>query len=249
MGGEGGSRASRNVGASASRTNRALGKENTSGAFEFVGILRLRPPFASERGNYAQNDIDRSCLPKWIFERWTLPREQLSTGFRDVHVIFEADAELTRNVNARLIAESHVLGQQRSVAAHQIRPLVAVHAHTVAETMWKELVVWSIAGVGDDLARSCVHGLAFDAGPGCLQRRCLGAMNNVEHSLHLVGSFAEDESSRDVGNVAFDGATVIHKNDGALVNDLIGHRAMRNSGELANLHARLARKTNAVVSV
>ena len=80
-----------------------------------------------------------------IFQRRALRREQFRAVLRDVHVVFEPHAELAANINSRLVAESHVGLQLGCVTAHQVRPLVAVHAHAVAEAVREVLVARAVA--------------------------------------------------------------------------------------------------------
>jgi hypothetical protein len=122
------------------------------------------------------------------------------------------------------------------VAADQIGPLVAVHAHAVSEAMGEVLVIGAVACVGDDFARGGVDGAGFRAGLGGGQRGALGAMHNVEDLLHLVAGFAEHKGARDVGRVAFHRAAAVDHHDRAFANFLRCDRAVRESGKLANLY-------------
>src|SRR5258708_545510 len=79
--------------------------------------------------------------PKRILQRRALRREQLRSVFGDVHVVFQTHTELAANINAGLVAETHIRGQQLRVAPDKIRPLVAVHADAVAQTMGEVLVI------------------------------------------------------------------------------------------------------------
>jgi len=60
-------------------------------------------------------------------------REQLGAVLGDVHVVFEAHAEFAAQVHSWFIAEHHARREFQLVAAHQVWPLVSVHAHAVAE--------------------------------------------------------------------------------------------------------------------
>src|SRR5215468_3401821 len=103
----------------------------------------------------------RRCLglPKWIFYAPALRREQLRTVLCDVHIVFEPYAEFSADVDARLVAETHVGFQAESISTHQVGPFMAVHADAMAQAMGEVLVIWPIARVGDHLARGSVNGL------------------------------------------------------------------------------------------
>ena len=51
---------------------------------------------------------------------------------RHVEMVFQADAELTRHADHRLVAEAHALGQRRVVTADQVRAFVDVQANAMA---------------------------------------------------------------------------------------------------------------------
>src|SRR5437763_15677069 len=75
----------------------------------------------------------RASLTERMLQARALRREQLRAVCSDVHVVFQTHAELAANVNPRFIAEAHAGLQPQSVAAHQVRPLVAIHADAVSE--------------------------------------------------------------------------------------------------------------------
>src|SRR5581483_5698015 len=75
-----------------------------------------------------------SAFGEGIFQRRTLGSEQLRAVFSHVHVVFQANAEFSPDVNPRLVAGGHVGLEFGLVAAHQVGPLVSVHAHSVAQT-------------------------------------------------------------------------------------------------------------------
>jgi len=94
-------------------------------------------------------------VPERVFQRGTLRSEQFCSVFHDVHVVLQTDAEISADVNARLIAEGHLRLKFRRVAADEIGPLVAVHAYAVSQAMREVFVIRAVARVGDDLARGC----------------------------------------------------------------------------------------------
>src|SRR5689334_23685399 len=86
--------------------------------------------------------------------------EQLGAFLGDVHAILQAHPELATLVHPRLVAETHARRQLALVAAHQVRPFMAVHADAVAQAMREVAVVGTEARVGDDLARGAIHRFA-----------------------------------------------------------------------------------------
>src|ERR1700690_2076119 len=92
-------------------------------------------------------------VPKRLLQRWTLRREQFGAVLQNMHVVFQSDAELSANVDSRLIAEGHLRLKFCRIAAHQIRPLVSIHAHAVSQAMREVFEVWAVARIGDYLAR------------------------------------------------------------------------------------------------
>src|SRR5271166_3486661 len=85
--------------------------------------------------------LAQRSTPERILQRRALQREQFRAALRDVHVIFEPNPKLATNVYAGLIAERHIRRQWSGVPAHQVRPLVAVHAHAVSHAMREVFVV------------------------------------------------------------------------------------------------------------
>src|SRR6202042_1849031 len=108
-----------------------------------------------------------------LFERWTLRRQQFRAALGNVHVVFQANAELTADVHAGLVTERHMGCQRQAIAPDQVRPLVAVHPQPVAHAMREVQVAGAIAGIHDDLTRGGVYGLARYPGPGRGERRAL----------------------------------------------------------------------------
>src|SRR6185436_4243419 len=88
-------------------------------------LSRRRPSLRSER----------------MLQRLAGRGQKFGAGRGDVHVVFEPDPEFTLDVDAWLVAEDHaglqrrVGGPAKHVVLHQVRPLVHVHPHAMADTM------------------------------------------------------------------------------------------------------------------
>src|SRR5947209_243362 len=145
-----------------------------------------------------------------MLERWALRGEQLGAILGDMHVVFKPDTELATNVDAGLIAERHVGRKDGRVAAHEVRPLMAVHAHSVTDAVGEVLVIGTVASVSDDLPSGRVNLPTVDARPSRCESDALGFVNDVEYGFHFVGSFSEDEGASDVGGIALDLATPVN---------------------------------------
>lgn len=65
----------------------------------------------------------------------------------------------------------------------------------------------------------------------------------------MISGFAEDESTSNVGVIAFDEAAVIDHDDGVFLDGLRGQRTMRVGAVLAHLDARLAAETHLPVGL
>src|SRR5581483_9827142 len=102
------------------------------------------------------------------------------------HVIFETYAELTWDIDPRLIAENHVGFERRFVFSDEVGPLVTIHSHAVTQTVRKVFVVWAVTGICDDFSRGCIDAFARHAGASGPQRGTLGSMHDVENRLHFV---------------------------------------------------------------
>ena len=109
-------------------------------------------------------DHYRSRGGEGVFEARALRGEHLAAVFCEVPVVFEADTELSGNVDAGLVREAHSGGERGGIAADKIRPFVAVHADTVSDAVGEVFVVGAVAGGGDDIAGGFVDGLALHAG-------------------------------------------------------------------------------------
>ena len=169
--------------------------------------------------------------------------EEFGSGFGDVHVVFEADAEgfgVIGEVDAGLVGEGHVGGEELGVAADQVGPLVHVHADAVADAVGEVLVIGTEAGGGDDVAGGGIYGLHFDAWARCREGGGLGAVDDVEDALLTVGWDAVDEGSGDVGLIAVDEAAVVDEDDLIFADDLRGRGAVGLGGEGGDLAGGLS---------
>src|SRR5439155_7585554 len=124
--------------------------------------------------------VFQSRAAEWIVEGWALRGEQLGAFVGDQHVVFQAHAEFSANVNAGLVAEGHVRRKRQSVAAYQVGPLVTVRPQAVANARSEVVVVGAVSGVGDHLAFRGVHSLTFHSGTRRGQRRTLRTVNDLE---------------------------------------------------------------------
>src|SRR5215510_14934519 len=85
------------------------------------------------------------------FERLALRRKQCRSVIGNEHVVLETDAELTGDVNARLVAEHHARTkrQLRVPAEHvvldEIWPLMHIHAQAMAKTVSEELIARAVS--------------------------------------------------------------------------------------------------------
>src|SRR5581483_5254166 len=189
---------------------------------------------------------------EWLFEGRAGRGEQLGAVGGYDHVVFQADTELATDVNAGFVAEGHAGRERQGVAAHQVGPLVAVHADAVAQAMGEVLVAGGEAGVADELARGRVHGFARRTRLRRLERRLLRALDDFKDAQHLVPQlavpcFAEHEGARDVGLVAFHVATAVNHQDRAFANDLGREGTVRQRGVRPYLNAGSAAEAQAAV--
>src|SRR5262249_57541178 len=97
-----------------------------------------------------------SCNGEGVFRRRTLRREEFCAGLGDVHIVFEPHAKFAADVDAWFVAENHVRCESRLISANQVRPLVAVHSHTVTDAVGEELVVPTAPRPGNHLAPPAV---------------------------------------------------------------------------------------------
>src|SRR3989304_1792518 len=92
--------------------------------------------------------------------------EVLAAAFGDDDGVFVADAELAGGVDPRPRGDRHPGNETDGVPADDVRPLVAVEADAVAETVGEVSVAGTEAGVVQDLAGGGGPRLGFDAGAG-----------------------------------------------------------------------------------
>ena len=98
-----------------------------------------------------------------IFQRRALRRQQLGAILVMSMIIFEADAELARDIDAGLVAEGHAglrrgfRSQPNMLLRTKVGPLVHVHADAVADAVSEVLEAGSVAAIDNDLARRGIH--------------------------------------------------------------------------------------------
>src|SRR5207247_7090214 len=134
-----------------------------------------------------------------IVERWTLRGEQLCAISRNAHVVYQANAEFAADVDSRFIAERHIGSEFRRIAAHQIWPLVPIHAHAVPHTVSEIFVVGTVTRVRNHPSRSRIHCPALQSRMRCRQHRALRTVHDIEDLLLFVCRLAPDECSRNYG--------------------------------------------------
>jgi len=71
--------------------------------------------------------------------------EEFGAVFGDVHVIFEADAEVAAEVDAGFVGEDHAGNHLLGVAADEVGPFVHVEADAVADAVVEVVVAGSVA--------------------------------------------------------------------------------------------------------
>src|SRR5207244_8458870 len=122
---------------------------------------------------------------------------------RDEDAVLVADAHLAGDVDPGLVGEAHPRPQLRRVAAHQVRPLVAVHADAVAHAVREVLVAGPEAGLLDHAAGGGVHGLRLDSRLRGLDGGLLRAAHHVPDAPLAIGRRpAEDARARGVARLA-----------------------------------------------
>ena len=185
-----------------------------------------------------------------MFEAGALRSEEFGAVFGDVHIVFETDAEgfgVIGEIDAGLVGEGHVGGEELGVAADEVVPLVHVHADSVADAVGEVFVIRAEAGGGDDVACCGVDRLHFDAGASGGEGGGLRLVHDVEYALLAVGGFAVDEAAGHVGLVALDEAAVVDEDDLVFADDLRGGRAVGLGGEGGDLAGGFAANATAGV--
>ena len=89
-------------------------------------------------------------------------RNVLAAGLRENHNVLNADAQLPRQINARLRADDCPGGQGLRVGGGGVGAFVNLYADAVAKAVAEKCAV---AGVFDDRPGGAVHRRAADAGP------------------------------------------------------------------------------------
>src|SRR5215813_8796477 len=124
----------------------------------------VQPKVEANRASAPEDELPGTLLfPKRLLHRRTLWREQLRPVFGDAHIVLEPHAKLSPDVNPGLIAERHVGCEFQRVPAHQIRPLVSIHADAVPHTVREEFVVRSVTAIVDYFPRRSIDRAALDS--------------------------------------------------------------------------------------
>src|SRR5438105_5813422 len=161
-----------------------------------------RSSSASSRGGIF-SEGGRPSHHRRLLRRSRPLREALRAVRGDGDDVLVADAHLPRDVDPRLVGEAHAGAQGGAVGAHEVGPLVAVHADAVAQTMGEELVVGAEARLLDHAAGGRVHGLRLQPLAGGGEARLLRAPHDVpDAALAIGGGGAEHARARDVARVA-----------------------------------------------
>src|SRR5277367_857735 len=101
-------------------------------------------------------------LTERLIDGRTLLAKHPGAVLGDVHAIFQAHSEFAENGDGGFVAEAHPRLHRALVAAHQIRPFVAIQADSVPGAMResRELVARPESGIGDHLSSGGVHRFA-----------------------------------------------------------------------------------------
>src|ERR1043166_6852721 len=176
-----------------------------------------------------------SMSGKWTVDGRTWLRKKLRAVLGHVETVLEPDPEFAVDGDHRLVAEAHARLERRPVAAGEVGPLVAVKADAVAGTMGKtgHFVVRSEAGVGDDLARGRIDGLARHAGFGGVECRHLSALLEIPDLGLALRRLAEHDGARDVRLIAIHDAAVVDLDDVCVVDGYQSDAAVRKCREFA----------------
>ena len=147
-----------------------------------------------------------------VLEAGALGCQEFGSVFGDEHLVFEADAEFAREVDAGFVGEDHIGGELLVVSGDEVGPLVHVQTDAVADTVGEVGVARTVAGGDDDRAGGGVYRLHFDARARGGERGGLGVVDVLEDFALQVGGGSVNEAARDVGGVALDGAAVVDEN-------------------------------------
>src|SRR5207302_10724699 len=89
-----------------------------------------------------------------------------------------------------------------------------------ADSMGEILVVRPVPCIYDHLASGGVHVLASNTWPGCLQRRPLSSLHNVEDLELLVGRFSKHSRASYIRRVVLNTAASVDQHDVAFAKPL-----------------------------
>src|SRR5438874_2756751 len=181
-----------------------------------------------------------------LLHRLRQRREGLRPRLGHVPAILEADAELARDVESRLVGEAHAGLERRAVASHEVGRLVHVHPDAVAGAMRepRQAVVLAPALLLVEGADGLVDRPDRRADLRRLQRELLSALHRVPELALARRGRTGDPAAGDVGLVAVDRAAGVDEDDRALVDALRLDRAVRKSARLIQQHqSELVRAT------
>lgn len=130
----------------------------------------------------------------------------------DGHYVFATEAEFVGDVDAGLVGESHIRFEDGGAGANEVGMLVAIEADAVAEAMGEEFIAGAVAGSGDDVAGSIVHGTGKFSGAGGIESSILGFADDFKNTLIFLAGFAEDAGTGDIGFVTFNRAPAVNQN-------------------------------------
>src|SRR5262245_54726951 len=130
--------------------------------------------------------------------------------------VLEADAELAREVDPRLVAERHPRLERDLAAAVEVRLLVSLEPDAVPEAVAEDRVAAGIAGALDRRKRGAVHLATGDARRRALEGGDLRAAHGLPRPRELGRRrAAEGPGARDVALVAVQRAAGVDEHAGA----------------------------------
>src|SRR5262245_51772087 len=146
-----------------------------------------------------------------LLYRLTLLGKKLRPAVGDVQTILEPNTELAVAHDRRFVTEAHSGLNRRLVPPHEVCPLVPVQADSVPRAVRKpgNLVVGTVAGVGDHRSRGGVHRFAGRAHLRGREGRVLRLLLEPPHVALTLRRLPEDRRACDIGLVAFYSATAI----------------------------------------